>query len=326
MVFLPALRALERRGHLSAVNEWWGTSAGSLCAALYALTRSVERVEEIMRGTDYLKFRDVNLMNFMNIHTAWGLDDGRGLMQEIEVVLDKAVAGASHKTMRDVSGLNIVVADLNVYETVVCSAENYPTLRVAEAIRASMSLPIFYTPFKCPTNGHVWVDGGLRAGFPWDCLPSDDARREALGFAFERSWMNGPTTFMEYIFSMVHFDDPVRIRRMREKWSQNILWFQTPPFPPWYMRLRDDDFTVLEDIAKVGVERWVSDGAGFIEHSPLGIQGSSASCAHPSTPSPVVRHGTGESSESRRLSRRTLLPPSQDSQSGRRLSFRRWSL
>jgi predicted acylesterase/phospholipase RssA len=329
LVFLPALRILEARGHLTAVNEWWGTSAGSLCAALLAITRSATRVDEIMQGAEYVKFRDVSLMNMMNIQTAWGMDDGRGLLQEIEVVLEKAESGASRKTLSDVSGLHLVVADLNVYKSVVCSAANYPTLRVADAIRASMSLPIFYTPFRCPVDGHIWVDGGLRQGFPWECLPSDAARRESLGFAFERSWHGGgPTTFMEYIFSMVHFDDPVRTHKMKTAWAANILWFQTPPFPPWYVRLREDDFTILRTLGEAGAHAWLAaTAATSTQRSSPGTGGSPLSSEDPSTPTRENPHGRDESSDNRPpFLHMSQDRPFRDSQSGRPRSSRRWSL
>lgn len=321
LVFLPALKILEQAGRLAHVGEWWGTSAGSLCATLMALTRSVARVEEIMHSTEYVKFRDVNLMNMMNIQNTWGLDDGRGLQQEIEAVLEKAVVGGSQKTMADVSGLRIVVADLTVYETVVCSAANYPTLRVADAVRASMSLPIFYTPFRNPVNGHLWVDGGLRQGFPWECLESDDARREALGFAFERGWTNGPRTCMEYVFSMVHFEEPTRIRRMKAAWSDHIVWFPTPPFPPWYVRLTAEDFAMLREMGEAAAKDWLT------RRSSPGISESRLYSEHQSTPAPSRHHdGTDESSDSHPPSLRTSRPPFRDPQSRSAPSFRRWSL
>lgn len=320
LIFLPALRSLERRGILRNVTEWWGTSAGSLTASLLALTRSADRTAELLQGVEFAKFRDVNLMNVVSLNTSWGLDDGSGMVSEVERVLDQAKSGSSKLTLQDVDGLNIFVADLTTHKTVQCNAKTYPSLRIVDAIRASMSLPIFYVPFRCPTTGNVWVDGGVRAHFPWNYMESDKDRKESLGFAFERAWMNGPRTFSEYMFSILHFDEPDVIRSLKQKWPSHILWFPSPPFPAWYVRLKSDDFALLDQYSTQTVNAWFTDCLPKMSQSP-------PLCEDPRTPSRErpVRH-TGGTSESLKSSSPLLPPcPSQDSQRQMRLPSRRWS-
>lgn len=256
LVFLPALRRLEQEQRLRNVSEWWGTSAGALLASLLGITRSAVRVHEIMQTVRYDKFRDISLLNMVNFTTAWGLDDGHSMVSELERIFEEAHPGASQWTLADVSGVRIIVADLNAYETVVCSETTFPTLRIVDAVRASMSLPVMYRPFLCPVNGHIWVDGGLRAAFPWECLPTKEAREEALGFAFEKAWIAGPNTFTEYIFSMLHFEDPKQIQRYKSQWN-NILWFPSPPFPAWYVRLGEEEFTLLQHLSNTTIGTWL---------------------------------------------------------------------
>ena len=80
LVFLPALKRLESAGKLRNVTEWWGTSAGSLLAALLGITKSPTRVHDIMWQTSYDKFRDISLLNMVNFTTTWGLDDGHSMV------------------------------------------------------------------------------------------------------------------------------------------------------------------------------------------------------------------------------------------------------
>ncbi len=331
LAFLPALRTLERQHVLTEVQEWWGTSAGSLLATLLGITRSADRVQEIMHQTNFVRFRDVSLLNMVNFTSAWGLDDGLGMTAEIERILEIAHPGASQWTFADASGIHIVVADLNVYQTVVCSSTTFPTLRLVDAVRASMSLPVFYRPFRCPTNGHIWVDGGLRAAFPWDCLPSKAARDESLGFAFERAWMSGPRTFTEYIFSMLHFEDPQQITALKRDWPRNILWFASPPFPAWYVRLKADDFTLLETLADVAVSGWRMASAGSVGPTPSpsdsGRPRSPPLSEDPSTPPPESPgHRTGELWDIPPPFRGLLRAPFRDSPPHISQSRRRWSL
>jgi predicted acylesterase/phospholipase RssA len=319
LIFLSALKRIEPR--LGKVTEWWGTSAGSLLASLLALTKSVEKVRDIMYQTNFEAFRDISLLNLVNFTTAWGLDDGQGMVAEIERILELAVPGAAAKTLGDVSGLRIVVADLNCYETVVCSETTFPSLRIVDAIRASMSLPVLYRPFRCPINGNIWVDGGLRAGFPWECLTAEE-RKEAIGFAFERAWMSGPRTFSEYMFSMLHFEDPKQITTFKKEWRHHILWFPPPPFPAWYTRLKEDDYEMLETMGATVGDEWLRHALS-VPGTPQIPQCSEDHCT-PSQEFP--RHHTNGMSDIPLLSPSLSQAPFRDPQSHKPLSHRRWSL
>ncbi len=323
LIFLPALKKLEIQNRLQTVEEWWGTSAGALLASLMAITKSVDRVESIMKTTDFQQFRDVNLMNMMQITSAWGFDDGIALTKGVEQMLETAQEGMSKKTLGDVKSLHIVVADLTKHKSIVCSAKNYPTLRIADAIRASMSLPMFYRPFRSPIDNAIWVDGGLKENFPWGLLPSDVARNESLGFSFERTWMGGPKTFSEYMFSMLHFDEPNKIVSLKQSWKHNIIWFPSPPFPAWYVKLQEDDFKMLDQMGSVAFEEWLSkeNCSGICQNQP-------ESERDPHIPLPVIPEDhTNGMSDSQKYSSPSEPPFSHPRQHmTSQLPSRRWSL
>jgi hypothetical protein len=141
-----------------------------------------------------------------------------------------------------------------VRQTVVLSAANYPDLRIGEAVRASMTLPIFIRPFLAP-NGHIWVDGGVRANFPWFCVP-EAARGQALGLCFARHEFSAPRNLSEYILSMIHFDESKKTAVPYA--SNNIITAATPPFPAWFLRLRAEDYTLVVSLARAAYEDWVA--------------------------------------------------------------------
>jgi NTE family protein len=323
LVFVSALEELAAAGRLVNVREYWGTSAGAMLAALLCLSdKDVGRVKAALWAADYMKFRDVDVANVFGIFEKWGLDDGASLVGELERLLEHARTGGSRMVMRDVPGLHVVVSDLHAHETVVCSAANYPDLRIVDAIRASMSLPIFFRPFVCPSNGHLWVDGAVRANFPWAVLPDDAARRESLGFAFEKTWEAGPRTFQEYIFSMVHFDEPKKIQAYKRDWSQQILWFPTPPFPAWFMRFTADDYKLVETIGRQGYAAWMRITAERSQET----SGIPTLSAPPHTPLPVSpADRTTESSGTPQACPEPSRGSSPPQSPRKQPTFRRWS-
>lgn len=285
LVFLQGLVNLETKGVLRDVNEYWGTSAGAMIASLYAFTKSPKQIKDIMFHADYQRFRDIDISNLIGMQQTWGLDDGKSLVQEIERVFDTLQPGGKEKCLKDMPELNIVVSDITVRETVVCNSKTFPNLRIVDALRASMSLPVFFTPYKHPESGHMWIDGAIRANFPWHCLPNDEARSEALGFTFEKPFLyKTPKTFMEYIFSMIHFDEPKKISSMKEKWP-NIIWFQLPPYPSWFMRFQPEDFALVERLGKEGIEQWSKSTRRFPQtlHTPKSFSSPSGDSQLPST-------------------------------------------
>jgi NTE family protein len=326
LMFAQTLVELEKRNRLTAVEDYWGTSAGALVAALLALSKSPSRVKEVMFKANYTNWRNFDVTNLLNITNTWGLDDGKSLTEEIESVFEMMQPGSKTKKLSDIVGLNIVVADLHSHETIVVNSQSYPELRVVDAIRASMSLPLFFRPFRHPVTGHVWVDGAIRAHFPWEVLPSDIARSEALGFTFEKSWTDGPQTFMEYLFSMIHFDEPRKIADLRKQWPRNIVWYPPPPFPAWYVRMKPEDFTLIEQIGRDAADRWLRLGDDSTQNQ--GTTGNQMLSVHPHTPLPSSHpvHTTGTTDNP---GHQQPLPP-QDSLPHPVLSIpravRRWSV
>ena len=324
LVFCELLVLLENAGHLVEARSFWGTSAGALIAALYAVCRSAVRVKSLLWDLDFSSLRNVELSVMLNMMNTWAIDDGGAMLAGITRLLDAAGTGGGDLKLRDRPGLHIVVADLNVRETLVLSAANYPDLRIADAVRASMSLPIFLRPYVSPT-GHYWVDGGVRANFPWGCVPEAD-RASALGFRFSKPVFEAPRNFSEYILSMVHFDEA---KKRQDVYDPNILVVPTPPFPAWFLRLRPEDYVLLVKLAHSSYEAWISRCALTTSvastHPPetTGIpQPSAPPCTHPPSSPPHCTVGSSgspqASQEPSQGSFPHLLPP-------RSPIFRRWS-
>jgi len=258
IVFVEALIVLEEAGVLERVSEYWGTSAGAFLAAIAAIADSMTVVRQCLYDTDYIKFRDIDVNNLLNINKSWGLDNGNSLMDEISRILEILRPGCSKFTMADVPSLTIVISDLSTQQLILCNAANYPRMPIVEAIRASMSLPLFFRPYIHKESGHIWVDGAVGANFPWNLLPTDTDRYESLGFTFEQGEIKTPVTFSEYMFSMVHFRGSKEKERLKEKYSKNIIWFPNLPFPSWFMRIQPADFEMLRQIGSEAARGWLT--------------------------------------------------------------------
>jgi predicted patatin/cPLA2 family phospholipase len=331
LVLAELLVLLEHGGHLHSVEKLYGTSAGALLAALYTLSRSASHAKKILWDLDFSSFRNVEVSNLLNFMNTWAMDDGTALQTSINKLLDYAVTDGSVLLLRDVPSLHICVADLTVRQTIVLSAANYPLMRVGEAIRVSMTLPIFIKPFVSP-EGHIWVDGGVRANFPWFVVPETE-RDSALGLCFMKTEFESPRNLSEYILSMIHFDESKKTKVPYG--SKQIICASTPPFPAWFLRLRPTDYELVITLARAAYDDWIArltGGTGLTNVTPVCLMHPPGNCgtplpsAPPHTPLPVSPvHHTVEPLDIPRVSQEPSRDSSPHSPPRKLQIVRRWS-
>lgn len=157
-----------------------GTSAGSAVAALYALGMPVDEIEQRFIELNWkASFQDTPGRRYEPIHRkdqSWryplspglgvrsdGFHLGRGLIsgQNLGFILNGLIADAA--TVQDFDQLPIpyraVATDLATGQQVVIGTGD-----LAEAIRASMSVPGAYAPVE--RDGRLLVDGGIANNIP----------------------------------------------------------------------------------------------------------------------------------------------------------------
>lgn len=129
-----------------------GVSGGSIVAALAAAGWSCERMRELAMQTDFKQFRTLSMVSLMR---TGGLSNG----DRFEGWIDDLLQGARFV---DVEGeLNVLATDINGGGPVLFNRALTPELRVSQAVRYSMSIPLLFS-FKSHA-GHIMTDGVVLA-------------------------------------------------------------------------------------------------------------------------------------------------------------------
>jgi NTE family protein len=177
IAYVGALEVLQKKKILADVRRVGGTSAGAITATLVGLGYSVADINEILWELDFNKFLD----------DSWGVvrDTGR-LINEFgwyrgdffrewisERIADKT--GSKHTTFRDLDhwikegrGFKHVYflgTNLSTGYAEVFSHEHTPRWTIADAVRISMSIPLFFAARRS-VRGDVYVDGGMLNNYP----------------------------------------------------------------------------------------------------------------------------------------------------------------
>lgn len=195
IAFVGALRELEAAGMLSNLQRVAGTSAGALVAAMISAGHSVDSIDGLMRHLDFKKFEES--WNPLRIATHYGLYSGNYILDFMTEVLEQSPKGlhadCTFTQLKTASGTDLYVfaTDLNTFSVAEFSDDQTPDVKVAEAVRASMSIPMFFKAWQFPDgkpNEHLYVDGGVIFNYPITFFDSDrfgignsDINMETLG-------------------------------------------------------------------------------------------------------------------------------------------------
>lgn len=131
-----------------AFDQIVGVSGGSIVSALYACGWSLDDIVALAIETDFRQFRGFSLWRLLK-------DGGLSSGNTFEKWMDKQLQGC---TFADIdTDLNIVATDVNGGGPVIFNRKNSPELKISEAVRFSMSIPLIFS-FKSYKN-HLLVDG-----------------------------------------------------------------------------------------------------------------------------------------------------------------------
>ena len=199
------LKTLHSAGLLKCVKEIIGVSAGALFALLYAIDYSIPQIEELALNFDFRILGDINPEELFLFPMTFGLNSGDILEKLVGSVLfqkgfSKDVTFAE-LSKRSRLSFRCYAAELQTSAIKEMSAKMTPGMLVRTAVRASMSMPIMYSPVK--DGETLLVDGGLLHNMPMVFL-TEEERQETWGILFvseaKTKAIDSVVSFFQYIY------------------------------------------------------------------------------------------------------------------------------
>ncbi len=167
--------------HLAAgIDTIVGSSAGAIVGALYAIGMKPRSILDALVAVDRSKiFRFENIDSFL---VDYGLDDGKYFMAHI-ADLYMAEQVDPRITFVEVfrrfkKRLIITGTNTSQHRPEYFSVDATPNMRVLDAVRISMSIPLLFTAVR-RENG-LFVDGGIRDNYPIEHCLKDFTTRNPL--------------------------------------------------------------------------------------------------------------------------------------------------
>ena len=175
IAYVGALEVLDKEGILPNIKRVAGTSAGAMVAVLVGLGYTAKELRDILWGLNFTEFLDDSfgkIRDTERLIKEYGWYRGDFFRNKMaDFIKDKTGNGeATFRELEDTHkyrDIYLIGADLSTGFSKVFCFKHTPDVKVADAARISMSIPLFFRAVQNINNdGHVYVDGGLLDNYP----------------------------------------------------------------------------------------------------------------------------------------------------------------
>lgn len=285
---LGALKYHEGRAHLEDVRVVVGSSAGAMLGLFMVLGYGIDDITAIMlathtsasdapeRGASHAAKLDA----LFELTETFGLDDGGLYVRLMEKAIatkfgEDVVPSPARLTFADLlrlTGKDLVVSVTNVSKrrSEFWSAASRPDVHVLTAVRASIAIPLLFTPVV--VDGNYYVDGGVTNNFPLSYITDQGDLDRTLaiqiaGAPAKAADVEGGWHFLDYLRAIIatctdhgydHLECHTRLTISVEEHEDDWTWFG--------LCLEDMRVKVHPRVAR----RWVQQGLDVAKEAHAG--------------------------------------------------------
>jgi predicted acylesterase/phospholipase RssA len=182
LVYCGVLKAYQELKYdmIYNVTQVIGISIGTIFGLLWIINYSHQELQEHL--TD-LQFDDFNEFNFELLFTKYGLNTGNHIINQVEDLMN--TKGVSNKiTLQELQikfnvDFTVVLTNLNKHCLEIISYKQYPKIRVLDAIRMAISIPLLFTAKRF--NNDIYVDAALISNYPLEFISKYTDNKTVFG-------------------------------------------------------------------------------------------------------------------------------------------------
>ncbi|HWJ27199.1 MAG TPA: patatin-like phospholipase family protein, partial [Flavisolibacter sp.] len=162
IAYSGVIKELEKQDILKGVQRVGGTSSGAITALLLSIGYSANEITTIVNSTPYKKFNDgrfffIGGINRFQKYFGWyrGQQFEQWLCRLIEAKTNNVNITFRELKQKGCKDLYVTGTCLNKQSLIVFSNENYPDMKVKDAVRISMSIPLYFEAVFINSEGTI---------------------------------------------------------------------------------------------------------------------------------------------------------------------------
>lgn len=169
---IGALNVLEKKNILSTINRYAGSSSGALICLLLNVGYTPSEIQDTIFAQGSNMVYDNFLRIPFNLLLNYGLFSGNKMVTYIKMLIQKKGFSQDitflelyNKTQKT---LVLTGTSLTQKNTFYFNHNTFPNMKVIDALRISISIPLYFTSVKYTIDNikHTFVDGGVLNNFP----------------------------------------------------------------------------------------------------------------------------------------------------------------
>ena len=203
--YVGAFQELEERNLLKRVNEYTAVSAGAFMAFVYTIGYSLKDICNLVRNLNLSTIQNIDDNLLFSFFDDFGIDNGSNLEKLIESFLrhkgyNRDITFQQLYSIKKVV-LRFYAVDLNKSVLKEFSVHTTPNTPIIFALRASMSIPGYFTPLVDRVTGHYYVDGALLNNYPITLV--DNTNILGISFDYSAVYIDKIETIQSYFNQLI---------------------------------------------------------------------------------------------------------------------------
>lgn len=214
---------------------------------------------------DFSHIRSVNEEAALEFLEHYGVDTGENLIRLLESILKQKGLEADitfqtfYQRYPAAPRFRCFATDLVTCLPREFSLETTPTVTLVQALRATMSLPLYFSTVEDPITGHHLTDGAVLDNYPMAFL-SKEEKSESLGFVFSNAHVEyreiqEPWDFLQQMFACIYLP---RARKNLQESGENTIILPNGDFPSWNFEASTEQRKKLAEEAGNATRRFLS--------------------------------------------------------------------
>jgi NTE family protein len=267
-----AIKALDDKGLLKNLKEVSGVSAGAWLGFMMSSGLSIQVIEELILYFEFSHIRNITPEALISFPETLGLDNGTNLEKFLESIFRIVIKISPSITFAEFNALNLSsinfrcwATDLKEQTSCEFSFKTTPNVRIIDALRASMAIPLYFTPIEHPITKNMLSDGGIQGGLPLYLLTEDECR-DCIGIGFlDNNERKNPTDLMSFMASVFSCLIHSRHEDVLNKWKSKIIYINANNTESWDFEIsREQRKALIKAGYTAGIE-WISDAGPRIK-------------------------------------------------------------
>lgn len=204
IAYCGAIQEMEAKNLMNKIEKVGGTSSGAIVATMLSLGYTGKDIEQIVSKTKFRKLNDGGFFfigGITRIKRYFGWYKGRKAEKWLGKIIE-AKTGNAEITFEELhqkgfKDLYITGTSLTKQKAIIFSKETFPKMKVRDAVRISMSIPLYFEPVFIDSSGKiiyhpkhthgldVFVDGGVVENFPIHIFDKESPDMNTIGFRLD---------------------------------------------------------------------------------------------------------------------------------------------